>query len=32
VEAPGHSKQDAKSDQGVTVDRGINGLTLSQSR
>ncbi|GAB1318712.1 U4/U6 small nuclear ribonucleoprotein prp4 [Madurella fahalii] len=31
VEAPSTSKQDAKSDQGVTVERGISDLALSQT-
>jgi serine/threonine-protein kinase PRP4 len=32
VEASFHSKQDAKSAQGVTVERGIKGLAISQTR
>ncbi|KAL2021306.1 hypothetical protein VTK56DRAFT_7277 [Thermocarpiscus australiensis] len=31
VEAPNDSKQEAKSDQGATVERGINGLAISQT-
>ncbi|KAK5652085.1 hypothetical protein OQA88_10861 [Cercophora sp. LCS_1] len=31
VEARGVGKQDAKTDQGVTVERGINGLAISQN-
>lgn len=32
VEAPGPAKQNAKSDQGATVERGMSDLALSQTR
>ncbi|KAK4188435.1 putative Serine/threonine-protein kinase prp4 [Podospora australis] len=32
VKDPGSSKRDAKTNQGATVERGINGLAISQNR